>query len=437
MINFLDDLRDAKGGKPFKSVPIKISLGKWTRKFQLSWPRAPRFLVGIAHHDFGGISIGSRHVAFRVYYPTAGFDLDWRQVNRFLDLNVFRSARSLTGVDIGADSIKAVALRYDGRRYHLKACDTMPLPPECIVDGAINNFPRVTEALKAFVDDRFSRRVALGISGHSVIIKRISLPEMSQAELDASILWEAEQYIPFDIKEVYIGCQILDPHAGQGQMDVLLCAVKRDIVNDYLHVAREAGLDPVAVSVNTQALEQAYFLSQPEEVSKSLTVALVDVGASMTSVAILVDGRQAFSRDIGMGGSLLTEGIQRRFSVSWEEAKDFHENEDDVDISDLTREQVLVETKRVAGTLATEIQRSIEFYKATSVGEIIRYVYITGGMGQSEELRRVLERRLEVPVQLMNPFQGIEVDPVKFDVAALTAHRAKFAVAIGLALGQS
>src|SRR5512138_2762006 len=155
------------------------------------------------------------------------------------------SSKLAVGLDVGSSSVKLVQLKEKRGGFSLQAFGAAPLPPEAIVDGALMNSSAIVEAIQELIASQRlkAKDVAIGVRGHSVIIKKISLPRMTQEELDESIQWEAEQYIPFDVKDVNIDTQILTP-AGDaaGQMDVLLVAAKKDMINDYTSVCAEAGL---------------------------------------------------------------------------------------------------------------------------------------------------------------------------------------------------
>src|SRR5947208_16803652 len=164
------------------------------------------------------------------------------------------------GLDIGSSSVKLVQLKEAKRGYVLDAFGVSPPPPEAIVDGALMNSTAIVEAIRQLVSQfkLKNREVAIGVSGHSVIIKKISMPRMTRDELEESIQWEAEQYIPFDVKDVNIDVQILTPadqDSGTGQMDVLLVAAKKDMINDYTSVVSEAGLTPGWVDVDACAVQ--------------------------------------------------------------------------------------------------------------------------------------------------------------------------------------
>src|SRR5207244_5234249 len=147
-----------------------------------------------------------------------------------------------------------------------------------------------------------NREVAIGVSGHSVIIKKISMPKMTQEELEESIQWEAEQYIPFDVKDVNIDVQILTPadvDTGTGQMDVLLVAAKKDMINDYTSVVSEAGLLPVVVDVDAFAVQNSFEVNY--DLPKSEIIVLVNAGASVVNIQVLVSGMTTFTSDVPLG----------------------------------------------------------------------------------------------------------------------------------------
>src|SRR3954464_969512 len=218
------------------------------------------------------------------------------------------------GLDIGSSSVKLVQLKEAKRGYVLEAFGVAPLPPEAIVDGALMNSTAIVDAIRQLVSQHKlkNREAALGVSGQSVIIKKISMPRMTQEELEESIQWEAEQYIPFDVKDVNIDTQILAA-AGEenpaGQMDVLLVAAKKDMINDYTTVVSEAGLLPVVVDVDAFAVQNMF--SANYDPSPNETVVLINAGASVVNINILALGHTVFTRDVTIGGNQFTEEIQK------------------------------------------------------------------------------------------------------------------------------
>jgi type IV pilus assembly protein PilM len=338
------------------------------------------------------------------------------------------------GLDIGSSSVKLVQLREKKGGYALQAFGVARLPPETIVDGALMNSAAVVQAIQELVAEQRvkAKEVAIGVRGHSVIIKKISLPRMSQDELDDSIQWEAEQYIPFDVKDVNIDTQILTPEAdAAGQMDVLLVAAKKDMINDYTSVCAEAGLSATVVDVDAFAVQNAYEASY--ELPPGETVVLINVGASVTNINIVASGTTTFTRDVTMGGNSFTEEIQKQLNVSYDEAEALKiggQGETDA----VVPQEVERVIQGVAEQLAGEIQRSLDFYAATAADHRISRVFLSGGTARIPALFKVIEQRAAVPVEILNPFKAIEIDNRKFDPMLLTNAAASAAVAVGLAL---
>ena len=225
------------------------------------------------------------------------------------------------GLDIGSSGVKLVQLKEKKGGYALQAFGIAPLPPEAIVDGAIMNSGAIVYAIRELVAQHKvkAKEVAIGIGGHSVIIKKISVPRMTQEELDESIQWEAEQHIPFDVKDVNIDTQILSPEANAaGQMDVLLVAAKKDVINDYTSVVREAGLTATS---STSTRSRCRTRSRRTTTLDGQTVVLINVGAAISNINIVSGGVSPFTRDITIGGNAFTEEIQKQLNISDDEAE--------------------------------------------------------------------------------------------------------------------
>jgi type IV pilus assembly protein PilM len=348
--------------------------------------------------------------------------------------DVLSKPQLLVGLDIGSSSIKLARLKKTSRGIELCSFDTAILPPETIVDGNIMNPKAVVEKLRALAraNDCVGKKCAIAIPGHSAIVKKISLPEMTQKELAESMMWEAEHYIPFAIKDVNVDCQIVVPKAGQGQMDALLVAAKKDLVNDYLTVVRTAGFQPVVVDIDLLACQNAVALNYgfPEQGN----IAIINVGASTINISVISNGVAVFARSISMGGYLLTEEIMKTLNVSWEEAEHYKTaaNKESISSSAVLRE-VQKQHERISEVLVTEIQRSLDFFAATTIKADIMRIYLSGGASQNTAMSRSLERRLEVPVEMVDSFKNVVIDSRKFDLDLLMRERPFAAVAMGLA----
>jgi type IV pilus assembly protein PilM len=337
------------------------------------------------------------------------------------------------GLDIGSSGVKLVQLKERKGGYALQAFGTAPLPPEAIVDGALMNSAAIVSAIQELVAQQKvkTKEVAIGVRGHSVIIKKISLPRMTQEELDESIQWEAEQYIPFDVKDVNIDTQILTPEGdAAGQMDVLLVAAKKDMINDYTSVCAEAGLTATVVDVDAFAVQNAY---EANYEAGTDTVVLINVGAAVANINILAKGNTTFTRDITMGGNAFTEEIQKQLNISYDEAEALKvggQGETDA----VVPQEVERVIQGVAEQMAGEIQRSLDFYAATAADSRIARIYLSGGTARIPALFKVIEARAGVPVEILNPFKNIEVDNRRFDPAVILAAAPSVAVGVGLAL---
>lgn len=337
------------------------------------------------------------------------------------------------GIDIGASSVKMCQIKKTSRGMVLERFGLVELPSETVVDGALMNSARVVEAVQElFAMHRVKhKQVALSISGHSVIIKKIPLPQMNRQELEASIQWEAEQYIPFDISDVYIDVQIVNPVSAQpGQMDVVLVAAKKDFVNEYTSVILEAGLEPVVCDVDAFAVENMF--SANYDIPKDQTIALVNVGASKTNINIIALGISSFTRDLAVGGNSFTEEIQKLLNISQEEAEALKVGGGGQDGAGVVPQDVEQAIQTVADNITSDVQRSIDFYSATSADPSPSNVYLTGGSARLPALSRAISTRIGVPVHVVDAFKKIAPGPV--DQRLLTQMGPAAAVAVGLAL---
>lgn len=339
--------------------------------------------------------------------------------------------RNLVGVDIGSNSIKVCELRESrkGERT-LVRFGFHPLPSQTIVDGHFMNSSAVVEALEKLFHKQRRREVALRASGHSVIIKKITMPVMTPAELGEQIRWEAEQHIPFDLQEVHIDHQVINRREAQGQMDVLLVAAKREEIADLTNMAVEARLKPKVVDLDAftvqNVFESGYGGIPPEQ-----TVVLIHVGASLTTINILAEGNTAFTRDIANGGDSITEEIQRQLNISQEEAEVYKCGGEGAGV---VPKEVPEIVDQVVQGLAGEIQRSLDFYLATSGDREISRIYLSGGTANVRALFEAIAAKARVPVEMLDPLRLAQPDPRTVDTAVLEARLPQAAVAFGLAL---
>jgi len=223
---------------------------------------------------------------------------------------------------------------------------------------------------------------------------------------------------------------------GAGQMDVLLVAAKKDMINDYTSVVAEAGLTPVVVDVDAFAVQNAFEVNY--DIPRGETVVLVNAGASVVNINVLANGLTTFTRDVTMGGNQFTEEIQKQLNVSYDEAEKLKVGGDQAQDSDsVVPQEVERVIQGVADQMAGEIQRSLDFYTATAADSHISRLYLSGGTAKIPALFKVIEQRVGVPVEILNPFKGVEVDNRRFDPNYVMDVAPSAAVAIGLALRRS
>jgi type IV pilus assembly protein PilM len=347
---------------------------------------------------------------------------------------VFRKAKSLVGLDIGSSAVKAVELKPSGKGYKVTAFGSEPVPPDSIVDGAIIDGAAVADAIRRLFDGRSIRTkdVAASLSGNAVIVKKITLPQMTEAELAESIYWEAEQYIPFDIQDVNLDYQILDAAetaAGKGTMDVLLVAAKKEKIADYTGVIAQAGRAAVVVDVDAFALQNAYEVNYG--IQPGAVVVLLNAGASATNINILNGDQSVFTRDISIGGNAYTEALQKELNLPFEQADQLKRG---VPVDGVTFEDARPVLRAVSENVMLEIQKTFDFFKATAASDRIDRIMVSGGASRAEGFTEMLSERFEAPVESFDPFKKVAFETKRFNVQSAADVAPTVAVAVGLAL---
>jgi type IV pilus assembly protein PilM len=344
---------------------------------------------------------------------------------------LFRKSKNLVGLDIGSSAIKLVELKdVKGGGYRLVKSGLETLSPEAIVDGAIMDASLVVDTVNRLATALNVRNQDFGtsLSGHSVIVKKISLPSMSPEELGESIRWEAEQYVPFDINDVNLDYVVLDSGIGD-TMDVLLVAVKKDKIGDYTSVISQSGRNPLLVDVDAFALQNAFEANYPIEPNK--VVALVNVGASVTNVNILSGANTVFWRDISFGGNQFTDAVQKQLSLSFDQAEALKKGER---TGDHSVQEILPILRSVTDDLAQELQKTFDFFLATTSTAKIDQLLLSGGSARILNFDTQLKERFGMVVEVMNPFRQIDISGGSVSEEWLTENAPSLAVAVGLAV---
>lgn len=349
--------------------------------------------------------------------------------------SMFTPKRQLVGLDIGSSGIKLVQLKESRGRYVLQKFGFKPLEPEVIVDGTVMDEGRVVSAIKELFEETKIKvkQVAVSISGHAVIIKKISLPPMPDEELEGQVRLAAEQYIPFDINEVNIDFSVLPSSEAtgdtQGEMSIILVAAKKDKINELTELVKGAGLLPIVMDVDAFAIENMHAINYP--VSQEETTALVNIGASVMNVNIVRGGTSLFTRDIPIGGNRYTEAIQRELGMSYEEAEETKKGGRSAGNNEAALTTVI---NSVNAEVASEIARTIDYFKSTTSDVDVQQVLLCGGGAQVKGLLSQLSDRMQAIVEVVNPFSEIDTSGSDFDQHTLTELAPLAAVGVGLAL---
>jgi type IV pilus assembly protein PilM len=270
--------------------------------------------------------------------------------------------------------------------------------------------------------------VATSVSGNAVIVKKISLPQMSPEELAESIHWEAEQYIPFDIQDVSLDYQVVDGSGTGENMDVLLVAVKKDKISDHSSVITQAGKSPQVIDVDVFALQNCYEINYG--IDPGRVVALLNIGASVMNVNIVKGGTSIFNRDIAAGGNQYTDAIQKDLNLSFDQAEALKRGEP---VDGASLESIYPILQAVSENIVLEVQKTFDFFRATSAEDRIEYVFLSGGTAKIAGLRELLGERLDLAVEFLNPFNNVTYNPRDFDPDYINEIAPSAAIAVGLA----
>jgi type IV pilus assembly protein PilM len=341
-------------------------------------------------------------------------------------------SKTVVGLDIGSSAVKAVELRSAGKGFKVIAFAIQPVPPDSIVDGAIIDGAAVADAIRrVFENKNFkTKEVAASLSGNAVIVKKISLPVMTEAELAESIYWEAEQYIPFDIQDVNIDYQILEGAGGEGgTMDVLLVAAKKEKIADYTGVISQAGRTPIIVDVDAFALQNAYEANYG--LDKEQVVVLLNAGASAININIITGDQSVFTRDISMGGNSYTEAVQKELNLPFESAEQLKRGQP---VEGVNAEDVIPVLHAMTENVLLEIQKTFDFFKASATSDRIDRIVLSGGASRVDGFVQALTERFNTSVETFDPFKKISFEPQKLGVDDPEGLAPAAAVAVGLAL---
>lgn len=341
---------------------------------------------------------------------------------------MFFRSKGIVGLDIGSNSVKIAELKQSRDTYSLKSLGEVLLPYESIVNKVITKPEDVTDSIATLVDQHGikSRDAVISISGHSVIIKKVTLPSMSDEELAEAIPWELEQYLPQSINDVNYDYQILPGETPEGNMDVLIVAAKKDVTNEYINIVISAGLRPVIVDVDVFALENMFEANYEES---SGFIALVNIGASVTNINILNNGFSVFTRDISTGGNQYTEWLMKELDVGYEEAEQIKRKKNGEAPPEVERV-----TSEYTDLISGEIKRTLDFFVSNFWKDAIPRILLGGGSSMVPGLVEILQDIADTEVEMIDPFRNINISGRHFDPEYIHNISPKMAVAVGLAM---
>ena len=345
---------------------------------------------------------------------------------------MFSSSKQVLGLDIGSSSIKAFQVTETRKGFELLKFTIKDVLPDSIVDGAIMDSASVVQVINEILKELKVKKLnaCTSISGHSVIVKKISVTKMAETELRDAISLEAEQYIPFDIDDVNIDFQIIgDSKTTEGQMEIILVAAKKEQINDYSNLIRETGLLPVIVDLDAFALQNCYEVNYEEEPEK--TIALVNIGASSININILKNRISAFVRDIPLGGKQYTEAIQKEMQLSFAEAEKLKKF---IAPQRQVPSEVECILNGVSDEICQEIKRSFDFFRTQTQEVGVDKIYLSGGSSKIPGFDKLLAERTGMEVKPLDPFRRIKINEKKFDLKLLKEITHMSCVGMGLAI---
>ncbi len=337
----------------------------------------------------------------------------------------------LIGLDIGSKAIKLCEVLESRKNgFVLNKFGMITIPNGVIEDGVIKDSETVSQAIRElFIAQKVrEKNVAVSIGGYSVIVKKILVQSMTDAELQESIQFEAEQYIPFDINDVNLDFQILgESPITANKLDVILVAAKKELVDEYVNLIELSGLRPCVIDIDAFALQNIYEANYDTQAD---VVALIDIGAGKTSLNIVRDGITLFMRDVSLGCNQINHKISDKAACSLEDAETIKLN----GASDkITHQEIADIVSTVIGDWCLEIRRAIDFFYSTYPDDQISKILISGGGANIKEFRHTLASETASEVEIINPFGKFSIDK-RLDPSYLEKISPQAAICVGLAI---
>ncbi|MAZ48778.1 MAG: hypothetical protein CME65_09450 [Halobacteriovoraceae bacterium] len=341
----------------------------------------------------------------------------------------------LVGVDIGLSAVK-IAVMAEGKKgsYRLEAYESFPLSEASIIEDEVQKPEEIINAIQTILKKNgIKRKIAcLGMDGPNTVTKRLQVPDGDKEEVEDNIFWESEQYIPFGADDAQIGFSIIGRNEDEDVVDAIVGAVKIDVAEKYMEYLKEAGLHTRVVDLNIFAVNNVFelcFHDQLEDISEEGAI-IIDLGAQYTSLMVYRGGGPILTKEINLGGVLITEEIQRSMGVSYEEAEDLKVNGDD---NGNLPEEIISILEAHINRLVEELKKVLNFYIAAGSSEQVSHCFITGGGAQIPGIKDALQDLTDIEVEDINPLEILEIKG-SFSESELEELAYRGAVAVGLAM---
>ena len=343
-----------------------------------------------------------------------------------------RKGAPVLGLDVSSTTVKLLELSYTGDRYRVESYAVSSLPQDAVIEKTVNDVDGVAHAIRSVVAQSRTKlkHVAAAVAGSSVITKLIDMPEgLSEDDLETQLTLEADQYIPYPLEEVAIDFEIQGPSAERdGQVEVLLAACRRETIDARVEAIEAAELEAKIMDVEAYAMERAFTLIQNQlHLEEESTVAVVDIGATMTTLSVLNNGQTIYTREQLFGGKQLTDEIMRRYGLPLEEAGLAKKQGG---LPDDYEPEVLEPFK---DAVVQQVARSLQFFFSSSQYNDVDYIILAGGVSSMEGLPELVQEKLGTPAAVANPFADMSISS-RVNAVALSSDAPAMMIACGLAL---
>ena len=338
----------------------------------------------------------------------------------------------VVGVDIGTNSIKIVELEEVGTTYRLKNIGEAPIAQGVIINKIIQNSNVLSNILSSLVEDLGIQAddAAVSISGNPVLLKRVSLPAMSSAELNKSIKWEFEQLCSNGIRDFNYDYQVIDSQNSNDRIDVLIVAVNKVIAKQYLSIISAVGLNPVLIDLDVFSLATMYQENYPDSEGQ---IALVNIGASVTNILILQSGEVVFARDLLIGGDVYSHTIMTEMDFTYDQVEEVKHNQS----AGFTSPVVDQLASDFIKSISSEIKEATDYYSAAYGQDKVKRIMIGGGTAMLPGLKEMISELTQSYVGVLNPFRNIDLRNDIFDPEYVEDVSPKMCIAAGLALNKA